>query len=254
MAFSNSVTFRVIGRSVSDDFISWTQPETVMEADEHDPPGMEFYGMPVFRYEGHYLGLLYAYHARPEEPRQRNYGTIDVQLASSRNGLDWERAGDRRTFLPNGPPGSIDAGEIYMALGPVLMDDELWFYYSPGTMEHGVTGRSGPICLAKLRVDGFVSVDADAETGALITKPFTCWGDSLHINAAAKGGLVAVAVLDEEGVQCEGFGRMDCALFDGDSVDQQVTWRRSAYGDLKGRVIRLKFYLRDAHLYGFVQQ
>ena len=61
-------------------------------------------------------------------------------------------------------------------------------------------------------------------------------------------------MLDEEGVQYEGFGRIDCALFDGDSVDHQVTWRRSAYGDLKGRVIRLKFYLRDARLYGFGQQ
>ena len=90
--------------------------------------------------------------------------------------------------------------------------------------------------------------------GTLITKPFTCQGDSLHINAAAKGGLVAVAVLDEEGVQYEGFGRIDCALFDGDSVDHQVTWQRSAYGDLQGRVIRLKFYLRDARLYSFAQQ
>ena len=158
---------RRIGRSTSDDFIDWTDPQEVLVPDSDDPPAMEFYGMPVFRYEGHYLGLLYAYQARPEEPRQRNFGTIDVQLASSRDGVDWERSGDRTTFLPNGPAGSIDAGEIYMAREPVLVDDELWFYYSPGTMEHGVTGRSGPLCLAKLRLDGFVSVDGGDETGAL---------------------------------------------------------------------------------------
>ena len=142
---------RRIGRCVSDDFVNWTDPEAVLVPDEHDPPALEFYGMPVFRYEGHYLGLPYVFHARPEEPIQRNFGTIDVQLASSRDGVNWDRAGDRNPFMPNGPPGSIDAGEIFVARAPVAVDDELWFYYSPGAMEHGVTGRSGPICLAKLR-------------------------------------------------------------------------------------------------------
>ena len=169
---------RRIGRCVSDDFVNWTDPEDVLAPDEHDPPAMEFYGMPVFRYEGHYLGLPYVFHARPEEPIQRNFGTIDVQLASSRDGIEWARAGDRNPFIPNGPPGSIDAGEIFVARGPVAVDDELWFYYSPGAMEHGVTGRSGPICLAKLRRDGFVSVDAGDETGALVTKTFRCDGRS----------------------------------------------------------------------------
>ena len=245
---------RRIGRSVSDDFIHWTDPEEILEPDEQDSEGLQFYNMQVFKYEDLYIGQLMAYHTPPEEPHIRFFGPVDVQLAVSRNGISWERAGDRQAFIPNGPPNSIDAGEVYVARAPVVVGDELWFYYSPCPIEHGPTGRSGPICLAKLRVDGFVSVNAGAEMGTLITKPFTCRGDSLHINASAKGGLVAVAVLDEEGVQYEGFGRMDCALFDGDAVDHQVTWRRSAYGDLKGRAIRLKFYLRDARLYSFAQQ
>ena len=208
--------------------------------------------MPVFRYEGHYLGLLYAYHARPEEPKQRNFGTIDVQLASSRDGVHWDRAGGRRPFIPNGPPGSIDSGEIYTARGPVAVGDELWFYYSPGTMEHGVTGRSGPICLAKLRMDGFVSVDAGDETGAMVTKPFRCDGGPLTINASARGGLVGVAVLDEDGVQYQGFSRQECALFDGDSIGHRVTWReKPSPEELKGKNIRLKFYLRSSKLYAF---
>ena len=243
---------RRIGRSTSDDFIDWTDPQEVLVPDSDDPPAMEFYGMPVFRYEGHYLGLLYAYQARPEEPRQRNFGTIDVQLASSRDGVDWERSGDRDTFLPNGPAGSIDAGEIYMAREPVLVDDELWFYYSPGTMEHGVTGRSGPLCLAKLRLDGFVSVDGGDETGALITKPILCDGGPLTINAAAQGGMAGVAVLDESGIQYRGYSMEECAKFDGDSLAQRVTWRdKTSLDELKGKVIRLKFYLKNAKLYAF---
>ena len=245
-------TTRRIGRSVSDDFIHWTDPKDVLVPDDHDPPALEFYGMPVFEYEGHYLGQLFVCHWRTEEPTQRNFGTIDIQLSSSRDGIDFERSGDRKPFIPNGPPGSIDAGEIWTAREPVVMGDELWFYYCAGGEEHGVTGRSGPICLAKLRLDGFVSVDAGDETGSLVTKPFRCDGGPLTINAAARGGMVGVAVLDEDGIQHQGYSSQECALFDGDSICHRVTWTdRLSLEELKGKNIRLKFYLRDAKLYAF---
>ena len=245
---------RRIGRSVSDDFVNWSDPEDVLAPDEHDEAGVEFYGMPTFKYEGLYIGQLYILHAPPEEPPIRFAGTIDVQLAVSRDGMAWERAGDRKPFIPNGPPGSIDAGEIMTARAPVVMNDELWFYYCACTTEHGVTGRSGPICLAKLRLDGFVSVDADNQMGTLVTKPFRCDGGRLSLNTAASGGSVAVAVLDESGIQYEGYSSTDCALFDGDSVRHTVTWReRTCLDELRGFNIRLKFYLRHARLYSFAQ-
>ena len=244
---------RRIGRSVSDDFVHWTDPEEVLVPDEHDPPGLQFYNMPVFKYEGLYIGQLLAYHTYPEESHIRFYGNIDVQLAVSRNGIAWERVGERKPFIPNGPPGSLDSGEVYMANAPVVVEDELWFYYSPCTLEHGPTGRSGPICLAKLRLDGFVSIDAGDSIGTLVTKPFCCEGDSLRINAMAHGGLVAVAVLDEQGTQYDGFGKYDCAVFDGDSVRHEVTWRQVSFASLKGKTVRLKFYLRNARLYSFSQ-
>ena len=242
---------RRIGRAVSEDFIHWSLPQEIVVPDEQDPPGLQFYQMPVFKYEGLYIGQLAAYHTPPEEPHIRFFGTIDIQLAASRDGIRWERVGDRKPFIPNGPPGSIDSGEVYMANAPVRVGDELWFYYSPSAIEHGPTGRSGPICLAKLRLDGFVSVDAGEDMGTLVTQPFTCEGDSLEFNAQARGGLVAVAVLDGEGTQYPGFGKIDCAVFDGDSVRHAVTWRYASLGSLKGKVIRLKFYLRNARLYSF---
>ena len=226
-------------------------PQEVVVPDERDPPGLQFYQMPVFKYEGFYIGQLAAYHTFPEEPHIRFFGTIDIQLAASRDGIGWERVGDRKPFIPNGPPASIDSGEVYMANAPVRVGDELWFYYSPCAIEHGPTGRSGPICLAKLRLDGFVSVDAGEDMGTLVTQPFTFEGDSLEINAQARGGLAAVAVLDRQGTQVPGFGKTDCAIFDSDSVRHTVTWRQVSIGSLKGKVIRLKFYLRNARLYSF---
>ena len=103
---------RRIGRSTSDDFTSWTVPEDVLVPDDDDPPGLEFYGMPVFKYHDLYIGQLLAYRTPPEEPQIRFMGTIDVQLAVSRDGIDWKRAGGRVPFIPNGPPGSIDAGRF----------------------------------------------------------------------------------------------------------------------------------------------
>ena len=243
---------RRIGRSESDDFINWSDPEDVLVPDEEDGPGMEFYGMPVFKYEGMYLGQLWMYHAPPEEPQIRFAARIDVQLASSRDGINWDRAGNRKPFIPNGPPGTIDAGEIWTAREPVIVGNEIWFYYSAGASEHGITGRSGPICLAKLRLDGFVSVDAGQDAGSLITKPFRCEGGPLEINASARGGVVEVAVLDESGIQYQGYSRQECALFDGDSVDHSVTWREKlSLEELKGNTVRLKFYLQNASLYSF---
>jgi hypothetical protein len=243
---------RRIGRSVSRDFMDWTEPEDVLVPDDQDPEGMQFYSMPAFKYEEYYLGQIHAYRTDPEAPHVRFAGFVDVQLAASRDGIAWQRLGDRKPFIPNGPPGSIDAAEIYVAMAPVVMGDELWFYYSPGYMEHGVTGRSGPICLAKLRLDGFVSVDAGDEIGTLVTKPFLCGGGRLSINAAAGGGMVGLAVLDESGIQYPGFSRQECALFDGDSIGHNMTWREHlSLDELEGRSVRLKFYLKNAKLYAF---
>ena len=179
---------------------------------------------------------------------------MDIQLTVSRDGVNWQRACDRQPFLPNGPPGSIDAGEIYTARAPVVVGDELWFYYSAGAQEHGITGRSGPICLAKLRRDGFVSLSAETDGGTVVTKPFRCEGGALYVNAAAGGGAISAAVLGADGIQKPGLGRADCAVIDGDSVRQRVTWRQLlSLDELRGQAIRLKFYLDRARLYSFLQ-
>ena len=104
---------RLVGRSVSDDFVHWSAPEVVFAPDAADPPSLEIYGMSVFKHEGLYLGLPWTFHTYPEEALSRGGGTIDVQLAASRDGRRWERVGDRQPFIPLGPPGSVDCGMIF---------------------------------------------------------------------------------------------------------------------------------------------
>ena len=59
--------------------------------------------------------------------------------------------------------------------------------------------------------------------------------------------------MDEEGVRVEGFDRVHNALFDGDSVKHKVTWKTARYDALRGKQIRLKFYLKNASLYSYTQ-
>ncbi len=54
---------------------------------------------------------------------------------------------------------------------------------------------AGAVCLAVLRRDGFISLDAGEEPGTLLTKPFVLGGTTLHVNADAKSGEVAVTLL-----------------------------------------------------------
>ena len=196
---------------MSDDFVHWSAPEVVFAPDGEDPPGLEIYGMSVFKHEGLYLGLPWTFHTYPEEPIIRGGGTIDVQLAASRDGRRWERVGDRQPFIPLGPPGSVDRAMIFTAKEPVVVGDELWFYYGAYDGEHGVAARTGTICLAKLRQDGYVSLDADDSGGTVLTEPFICAGEQLTINVDARGGEVAVAVLDAQGRELACYRKIECA-------------------------------------------
>ncbi len=246
---------RVIGRSESEDFITWSDPEIVLQPDEDDPPAMEFYGMPVFAHAGMYIGLPWAYHAHEEEPSVRMDAEVDVQLAVSRDGVQWQRTGNRRPFIPRGVPGSFDSRGIYTAKAPVIVGNEFWFYYGGSASYHGDGSRKSnyALGLAKLRLNGFVSMEAIDGDGWLVTKPFTCEGSRLTLNMEGNGGYVTVAVLDAEGTHLPGYHRIESALIDGDGLNQPVSWlERSSLDGLQGQVIRLKFSLRDgARLYAF---
>ena len=75
---------------------------------------------------------------------------------------------------------------------------------------------------------------------------------ALEVNADARGGVLAVTVLGADGMQVDGMRHLDCAIFDGDSVRQRVTWENHVSLDhLRGETVRLKFYLTSVKLYSF---
>ena len=223
--------------------------------DEDDPPDVEHYNNNGFVYESQYLGLLSIYHTAT--------GCQDFQLISSHDGENWERAADRAVFLPSGRPYcDWDFGTTSVpGTSPVLIGDELWFHYSGRWNIHGSQhpehpqprgASGGAIGVAKLRRDGFVSLDAGSEEAVVVTKPLVLKGDMLKINVDCPDGSLSAEVLDENGDVITGFGRRECEPVATDNVNHRIQWRgERSLRDLGGKNVQLRFSWRNGSLYSF---
>ena len=156
------------GRTESKDFIHWSQPQLVMTPDEFDPDYVEFHTTPVFYYEGVYFACPQILN------RNENGGSMDIELAISRDGINFQRPFRKPFFLPRASPGAFDSACVFTNTTPVVLDDEIRFYY--GGYSGGATGdaehveKSG-IGLATMRRDRFVGVRPIEKIGQITLKP-----------------------------------------------------------------------------------
>ena len=105
-----------------------------------------------------------------------------------------------------------------------------------------------------MRLDGFVSVQpvSDQKAGTLTTRPFVFLGDDIQINADASNGSVRVEILDANGKPIDGFSAADCQALRGDQLRHTLRWKeKQNCRQLKGRPIRLQFYLDQSKLFSF---
>ena len=264
---------RTVSRMVSDDFVHWRESRRVLAPDAFDPPDTQFYGLSAFPYGGQYLGLLWVYHTYLQ--------TVDVQLVSSRDGVQWNRTADRRLLIHLVPTNqytgrSFDSKMIYPASAPVSMDGLLWIYYSGFTVPHNALSvdHDGQIGLAQARIDRMCSLDATSE-GTVITRPFQLRGSQLLMNAETRSpepgtinssvawkhvfdgcvnatGRIQVEIQDEYGHAIPAFEARDCTPFKGDQTAGIVRWRNgSDLSPLLNRTVRLRFMLYNARLYSW---
>ncbi len=145
-----------------------------------------------------------------------------MELAVSRDAYHWERVADRVLFLPVEPwEGGKNFGNAQVALcgPPIVRDEEIWVYYlayrlrghrnlfadlDPDIYNDEFFNECSAICLGKLRRDGFVSLDAAAAGGELVTTSFTWTGGDLYVNADASEGEVVAEVVDAENLRTIG--------------------------------------------------
>jgi hypothetical protein len=241
---------RAVARVASADFLAWdfSRPETapvVMTADLEDPPGTEIYSMKVFPYESLYIGLVQVFHATPDD------STLDVQLAVSRDSVNFVRVGDRRPFIPVGPIGTWDRFNLSLANNdPIAVGDDLRFYYGGRMYRHGPYAgpdkgpeRSG-IGFATVKRDRFVALEASFEGGEIVTKPLRLRGAALRLNATASFGEITVEALDAGGAV---LARSRPVRREG--LDLAVEWREPFQAP-EGPV-SLRFKLENARLFAF---
>jgi hypothetical protein len=227
---------------------------------------VDVYNMGVFEYEGQYLGLPAMFHSTGKVP---NYPNTDgfhlVQVVHSRDLKTWNRVGDRQTFL--GPSrvgsGAYDLTQIISPSAPVVRGDELWFYYTglkwrssfdyEGTYPNGKTillpernRDGGAVCLAILRRDGFVSVDAGETPGLLTTAPFTLAAGGLRVNLQAPRGDLQVELWSAGN---ELLARS--APLVGDLPQGEVMWELGELAAHVGKRVSLRFRLTNGALYSW---
>ena len=246
---------------------------TVLSADETDPPQTDLYTPCVHQYPwaaDAYFSFTTPYRHYPvgdaantalagkdERGRFQNDGCVDIQLAVSRDGVNFIRP-DRRPYVPLGLQGSWDGGQIYMSLGFIRQGDEIWQYYHGTAHTHGAYTSDenqyyGAICRLVQRLDGFVSADADYTGGEFTTPLLTFTGEQLQLNVDCSAlGQVWVEVRDEHNHAIPGYTMADAIDVDRNQTAAPVSWReREDVAELVGRPVRLHFKLRACKLYAF---
>jgi len=250
VAYSRFGFSRRLARSESDDFMHWSEPKIVLEIDTKQEPGCNIYGAGVNIYEGLYLATLWVY-------RQGIDGKIDTQLISSRDGINWQRLGNRATWLELGEPGSWESGMVRATEGIITRGDKLYIYYNgvdvrhPGPMvkEKTPVNFRNEIGLVIIRRDGFVSLDAGEKQGYVLTKPFVLPHGRLYLNTNAAGGQVSVEITDENGKTIKGFEKSKPIT--GDKPAAVVKWKSRKLTGIAGRKVRLRIYGRNCKLYSY---
>lgn len=265
---------RRIWQADSADCVHWSNPYPVVPLEDGmDDLDETYYGMSRFRSGDVTIGFVTTFHMVPD--------VLGVKLVYSRDGRRWEHLNNRRQLIPRGGAGAWDEFMVTMPSPPIEFNDELYFFYGGAVNHHDwwlTGGREGldvpeardmgkveyALGLAKLRLDGFASLDSGVRPGILITRHFISGGTGLVVNArCGKGGSIRAEVVDAFDEVIPGYSRGECDAFTGDSVRHAFAWRgkrdlpavtaaRAQYpGPELERMRKIRFYMDHAELYSF---
>ncbi|MBI3961022.1 MAG: hypothetical protein HY328_19590 [Chloroflexi bacterium] len=225
----------------------------------------QVYQMAVLPYAGLYVGFPVIFNpAGAIPPPHMNYTALNqVELTVSHDRLHWERVAERALFLPVDPHSDATYGWAQKLLcgTPHIHDKrEIWIYYNalrfrgPRSLYKNIPDvyfeDQSALVLAKLRLDGFVSLDAERK-GTIVTQPFHAQGGQLFVNAIANTGAVRAELLDaESGQSLPGFSVNEATALQGDHLRGRVGWQEQMTLP-QDRAVLVRFHLDQAQLYAF---
>ncbi|MCX6380959.1 MAG: hypothetical protein NT023_16030 [Armatimonadetes bacterium] len=248
-----------MGRIESKDFIHWKDAELVLTPDDTDPSSVEFHTTPVFYYGSRYFSLNQILN------RALGGGVIDIELMVSLDGWDWKRPFKKEFFLSRGEPGQYDSGSLFTNSTPVILEDEIRFYY--GAYQGGATGGDDEnmpsgIGFATIPRDRFAGIrpvrKSDQSTlskpleriGQITLKPLSLRGiKSISLNADVSKGSIRVELLSSRGRRIRGFSANECTPLSGDSLSHTVSWKGTSLSELPLEKYMIRIHLNSATVF-----
>ncbi|MCA8962724.1 MAG: hypothetical protein KDC38_19510 [Planctomycetes bacterium] len=230
---------RLVSRTSSRDFRTWSPLERIFVPDARDEGETEFYGCKVVVRGRQLIGFLRVLRDDVDD------GVGYTVLAYSDDGEHWMRR--REPFLDRSPePDRWDSAVSWVGECLTVGDREYIYFgaYSGGHKKFD----DRTLGFATLRRDGFVSLESESESEArLRTPPLRLDGRRLLLNAEIRGELHA-RWLDREGRPLPGFGEADASPVRGDSVGHELKWSRPLHAlPPDGAILDLRW--RDGSVY-----
>jgi len=254
-------TGRRLAVSFSNELFHFGLPRTVMYPDEVGQP--DYDNAVVFRKYGMYIALY------SEMFQEHNGSETVMHVATSRDGVHWERMWNRKPLLPRGPEGSYDHGSVEPGTSPpVEIGEDMLIYYWASVYGQEQWAAEGGVGVARLRKDRFIGQVAGTQTAYLLTRQFLLEGNQLRINCTAlpipyhkESDGIRVAILEAPDYKTKettfekavpGFALEDSDQVVTDNTTHVVTWHgKSDLSALKGKSIYLRLQLKNATLYSF---
>lgn len=246
---------RVTQQTTSADWRHWREPWFVLTPNDRlDQGETQFYAMDGFITRGEWLiGMVKVLRDdlkadSPPDPRDA-YGIGYTTLAWSRDGEHWTR--DREPFFERAAQKTAWDHSHAWIDEQVPMGEEVYLYYGGYRRGHKVNRFvERQIGLVKIKRDRYVAREAGASGGSFRTPLVTLEGDAMTLNIDARNGEARVQVLAPDGRPIPGYAEKDCAAIHGDVLAAPVRWARP-WSALKGKPVRLEFFLKQARLYAF---
>jgi hypothetical protein len=246
-------------------------PSVFYPIDGWDPEGSGVYVPKAHKYPwapDTYLAfpVMYFHYEKEDGPPQRHAlmdperllgsGTVETQLAVSRDGERWNRL-PRPAYVGLGDHAEREIHQAYMAEGMIRRGNEIWQYYFGTEIYHSTyVKEDGSASVFRLiqDFDRFVAAESPYDRyGFLTTKPFTFEGNRLAVNIDTDSvGYAQIGFIDEEGRPIPGFNLDDCVYLNGDFFEKDVEWLHGGYdvSALQGQTVQLVFRMRGSRLYG----
>jgi hypothetical protein len=234
---------RIMGMSRSKDFRAWSKARTIVRPDSNDPPTLEFYGISnIVLRGGLFVGFI---RCLIDDVPPDGIGWTELIL--SRDADHWHRV--RQPFLQRSTEDDSAPDHAIAWISEIAtVGDRDFIYYAGTAYGHKIGARAG--CLAFLRKDGFVSVDAGVKGGRLVTKPLRVPQGTVGLTLNAEGGEIRVQ-LSKAGKPLDGYSYDDCEPVRADSVSAPVRWRGRSVLPATTDPVQIGFLIRSARLYGF---